>query len=304
MRRIIKRIFALVIVWMLLLACSAPASASDMKPTRVLTVAFPESDGINEIYEDGTYGGIVYDWLHEISKYTGWEYEFVTGDPSVLVSEMFEGKYDLMGGMFYFDGGEDILNYPKYVMGSNYSLLIYSRDNEAIKNYDYTTLNGMRIGVLRKAGSKIERLQKFLSYNKIDCELVYFDDEDGYESCLETGKADLLYGSDVYMRDNYNVAAMLESDPYYLVTAIDEPELCDELTAAMESIYSANSNFAKELYEKYFPGKYINSITFSPEELEYIQNRPTIRVAVASIIIRLFTKLTAIQRGLSRPAWI
>lgn len=47
--------------------------------------------------------GCVYDWLHEISKYTGWKYEFVTGDASELLNGMAEGKYDLMGGMFYVE---------------------------------------------------------------------------------------------------------------------------------------------------------------------------------------------------------
>lgn len=109
----------------------------------------------------GTYGGLVYDWLHEIAKYTGWQYEFITGDPDTLLSSFIAGENDIMGGMYYYDGYEKMFNYPEYVMGSNYNLLIYPQSDTSIKSFDYTTLNGKRIGVLRKATSKIERLQKF-----------------------------------------------------------------------------------------------------------------------------------------------
>lgn len=248
---------------------------------RVLTVAFPEAEGINEVYEDGTYGGIVYDWLMEIGKYTGWKYEFITGDSTLLLKEMMEGKYDLMGGMFYYDDMEEYFSYPKYIMGSNYSLLIYRRDNQEIKNFDLTTLNGKTIGVLKRASSKIERLKYFLEFNGIECELRYYEDaEEDYGRCLELGETDMMLGSDVHMTDDYNVAAKFDADPYYLVTNVNEPELCEELSEAMERIYSADPSFAQELYSKYFPENYINYIAFTEEEIEYIDSADTVRVAV------------------------
>ena len=80
---------------------SAP-SAQAAEEHRVLKVAFPETVGINEIYEDGTYGGCVYDWLMEIAKYTGWEYEFVTdGSATELLRGMANCEYDLMAGRTY-----------------------------------------------------------------------------------------------------------------------------------------------------------------------------------------------------------
>ncbi len=51
----------------------------------------------------------------------------------------------------------------------------------------------------------------------------------------------------------------------------DKPELCEQLSKAMEESYAANPNFAEELYNKYFPDKYINSITFTDEEDKFIK---------------------------------
>lgn len=264
----------------------------------VLKVAFPESAGINETYEDGTHGGCVYDWLQEIAKYTGWKYEFITGDAEELLDGMAAGEYDLMGGMFYFDGYEDYFNYPKYIMGSNYSLLICRRDNPDIRSYDHTTLNGKRIGVFKGAASKIERLNKFLDFNNIQCELIYFENLEEYENCLETGEVDLRLGNDVYMKDSYNVAAQFEGDPYYIVTARDNPGLCEQLSGAMEAIYAANPQFAEELYIKNFPGKYVNSITLTEEEEAFINRTGQCKVAVMRNQYPLFYEMNGATKGM------
>lgn len=283
--RVCKSVGAWAVILFIFLSYCPAVVAEDVDET-VLTVAFPVSPGINEVYEDGTYGGCVYDWLREISKYTGWKYDIKTADESndeattELLDGMIEGKYDIMGGMFYQEEYEQYFNYPKYIMGSNYSLLMYQKDNSDIKGYDYNTLNGKRIGVFGKAASKIERLKKFIEYNNLTCELVYYDDRELYEKCIDSGDVDLIYGSDVYMKDGYNVAVKLDSDPYYLVTSKDKPELCEQLSKAMEEIYAANPNFAEELYNKYFPDKYINSITFTDEEDKFIKECGTLKVAV------------------------
>lgn len=287
-KELLHRFIVLTAAVILLNSSAFPALAGDGTKSRVLTVAFPDSPGINEVYEDGTYGGSTYDWLHEIAKYTGWEYEFVTGSATELLNGMCSGQYDLMGGMFYLDGYDEIYNYPKYPMGANYSLLMYRKDDKSIKSFDYTTLNGKRIGVFKNAVSKIDRLNKYLSFNHIRCELVYYDTVDTYEQCLDNREVDLLYGNDVFMNENYNVAAKIEADPYYIVTAHDEPELCTQLSEAMDTIYSANPDFAVELYETYFPAKYINTINFSPQEQAFIRRSGPVRVAVARQVYPVF----------------
>lgn len=273
----------LVFAAVLLLICYvSPVFAEETESSEertVLRVAFPISTGINEVYDDGSYGGMVYDWLHEIAKYTGWEYEFVIGDSSML-DGMFKGEYDLMGGMYYLDGFDEVFNYPDYVMGSNYNFLIFPQEDTSIKSFDYRTINGKTIGVFKSAASKIERLNKFLEFNNLECELIYYDNPDDYEKCLINGETDLMLGSDVYMMEGYSVAAQFEADPYYIVTALDRPELCEQLTAAMNAIYTANPNFADELYAKYFSKDYVNHIEFSESEQAYLRETSKVRVAV------------------------
>lgn len=296
MKKWIKRLAAGAVIYFLTMVL-LPLTVSADTENKVLRVAFPEAQGLNEVYEDGTYGGAVYDWLMEISKYTGWSYEFVTGDSSTLMEEMIAGKYDLMGGMYLRSSLQDSLNYPKFTMGSNYSLLIYRRDDTSIKGFDNTTLNGKRIGVFAKATDKVERLKKFLDFNELNCEIVSYEEVTDYEQCLEDPKIDLMLGSDVYMKKEYNVAAKFPGEPYYIVTAKEEDGICRELEEAMDAIYAANPEFAEELYEKYYPEKYINSISFTQEELTFIRESKPIRVAVIKNRYPLFYEQEKEEKG-------
>ena len=58
-----NHILKITILFLNLTAFCIPVHAEETDSSTVLTVAFPENTGINEVYEDGTYGGCVYDWL-------------------------------------------------------------------------------------------------------------------------------------------------------------------------------------------------------------------------------------------------
>lgn len=148
------QLLSLIIAILFILLNCPNVFAAESEDT-VIKVAFPQAKGINEIYEDGTYGGCTYDWLMEIAKHTGWKYEFITeGDTSKQINYIRNGECDIMGGMYYREAYEKDYNYSKYIMGSNYSLLIYRQDNLEIKGYDYSTFNGKKIGVFKRATAK------------------------------------------------------------------------------------------------------------------------------------------------------
>ena len=77
------------------------AAAGDDGQGRLVRVAFPQAEGLSMVDENGRRSGVLYDWLVEIAKYTGWRYEFVEGSVDELVKQTMAGGIDLMGGMFY-----------------------------------------------------------------------------------------------------------------------------------------------------------------------------------------------------------
>ena len=55
---------------------------------RPLKVAFPELEGLSETDRYGCHKGLIVNYLDEIAKYTGWEYEYVPVANDDMVSNL------------------------------------------------------------------------------------------------------------------------------------------------------------------------------------------------------------------------
>ena len=280
MKRYIRWGIALVMVLACGLGCLQTAQAApDQEPT-VIRVAFAQSPGLSETHEDGTHSGVFYDWLVEIAKYTGWEYEFVEGEATELMKQLHDGEIDLMAGMFYVAEYEELYTYPRFSIGTSTSLLIKRMHDNSIQSFDLSTLNGKTIGVFKNASRKNAQMKYFLSYNSLTCPIQVFDDPDALVEALDDGQIDLLLGGDAYLTPDRSVAAKLGGEPYYIVMRRELTELNRQLDDAITSIYMANPNFASEMHDKHFPAYYDTAINLTEEDLAYIQQAPEIRVAL------------------------
>lgn len=268
----------------------------------VIKVAFPQAEGFSMTKEDGTKSGVFYDFLVEIAKYTNWQYEFIMGDIADLYVKLQEGEIDLIGGMFYKEELLEDFNYSKYNMGFSYALLLTRKDNNTMKSFDLKTLNGKTIGVYKAAKEKIKRLEYFLSFYDITCTLKYYKTLEEYETCLEYSEADMMLASDkyIYMKDNYNIVAKFSAEPIYIGVNKYKEELLTQLNETLIEIFSANPNFIKELYSKYFEIDYENSVYFTKEDIAFIQKTAPIRVAVIEERYPLHYSRNGLYHGITR----
>jgi len=139
-------------------AADVGGSRDASEDVRVVRVAFPEVEGISVTDADGVRSGILYDWLAEVSKYTGWTYEFVDGDVQSLMKRTSAGEIDLMGGMYYREQLVDSFQYSNFAIGANHALLISLEENDDVVVFDSRTLNGKTIGVVENATEKISTI--------------------------------------------------------------------------------------------------------------------------------------------------
>ena len=218
---------------------------------RVLRVAFPQVDGMSWTAEDGTHHGMLVDYLNEIAKYTGWEYEYIDTKGPAMLNEFVEGKYELMGGNYYIPALEKYYAYPNYNMGYSRSLLLARSDDRSIHSYDLESMNGKTIGVYENARENIRRLKEFMAINGLYCNIRYYKQEDmvgkiGLYPYLAKGEIDLLLNNVAHISDSVRVVVAYDSQPYYIVTNPGNKEVLDGLNMALERILDANPNFAAE----------------------------------------------------------
>lgn len=273
---------SLLVFIMLAFHLSALARTSEK---RVLRVAFPQVVGMSWTAEDGSHHGMLVDYLNEIAKYTGWEYEYIDTNRQTVLNEFIAGQYELMGGNYYIPGLEEYYAYPDYNMGYSRSLLLARSDDRTIHSYNLESMNGKTIGVYENAKENIRRLKEFLAINGLDSKFQYYSlkdmqkNDEGLYFYLMNGEIDLLLSGIIYNHDSVRVIATYNSQPYYIVTNPSNKEVLDGLNMALERILDANPNFAAERYAANFPARLVN-VQFSDRDLEYVKKRKTITVAV------------------------
>lgn len=257
--------------------------AAESQP-RVLRVAFCEAKGITEKNPDGSRHGLVMDYLNEIVKYTGWEYEFIDTTPDAMLKGFAEGEYELMGGNYYLPGLEAYYAYPDYNIGYSKSVIFARENDDTVQSHNLKSLNGKTIGVYDRAVENVRRLKEYLSMNDLDCTLKYYSYEqlvDGnLYSYLQEGDVDLLLGNSVEHKQGIRAVVSYDSQPYYIVTNVGNQEVLDGLNMAMAKIADSNPDFASERYAANFLNASSVDIRLTKEEKDYIRQKGSVTVAM------------------------
>lgn len=283
---------ALLLTALMIAAPVSGARAAQREP-RVIRVPFPQVTGITETAPDGTRQGLVVDYLNEISKYTGWEYQYIDTDGDQMIDEFLEGRYDLMGGTYYSPGFEEYFAYPDYNIGYSRSVLMARREDSDINSCDLRSLNGKTIGVYDRATENIRRLREFLSMHDLNCEVRTYSFEqltaDGkLYPYLESGEVDLLLGNGFEDPPQFRTVASFESQPYYIVAQVGDQEILDGLNMALKKIADSNPNFSAEHYAANFQNQGAVDIQLSQAELDYVQRKGNVTVVVPESYHPLF----------------
>lgn len=246
----------------------------------IIRVGFPEFPGLSEINEEGQYEGLVYEYLLEISKYTGWQYDIVEGTPSELLTQLEDGDIDLMGGMNYSEELEKIFEYPAYRSGATYSTLSVPKNVYTIKNSDFGTFQDIRIGVRTSAKGRIANLESYLQANGIRYTLKYYDDRESHNKALENNEVDALLLGDLVKDSELRIVARFAEQPYYFATTKGNTELINKLNYALEKIFNDSPNYDRVLYNKYFTVEDCKTFNLTEDEENFIKNNPILKVGI------------------------
>lgn len=304
-KRILKPIkWGMIMLLTLLSAVPPVITHAEKEQPIVLKVAFSQLPGITELTEDGTRKGIVVDYLNEIAKYTGWEYEYIDTDGDHIVDEFLEGRFDLMGGTYYSPSFEQWFAYPEYNIGYSKAVLMARKDDSSISNFNLHSLNGKTIGVYERALENIRRLQEYLTIHNLECEIrTYSYEELSLEGnlypYLENGEVDLLLGNNFENPPGFRTVTSFDSQPYYIVTTVGNQAVLDGLNMALKRITDSNPNFSVDRYAANFQNAMDVDIPLSPAEKTYIQERDPVIVAVPRSYHPLFclNTSTTLHRG-------
>ncbi len=274
-----KAIFILFTI-ILTITVTSPVYAVKGSKNKTIKVGYIENYGIATDQNTSKKTGYIYDYLSEISMYTGWNYEYISCDSATGMAMLKNGQIDLLGPMQKNEERASMFDYPDREMGIEYGSLYIHKDNKDIYYEDVEAFDGMRIGT-EKGISFIKRLDEYCERNNIKVTYVYTDQALLAEG-LATKKFDAALSGSLMNIPNTNVVAKISSDPYYFPTTKGNKEVLDDLNMAIDTILNKDAYFSERLNQKHYGSKLTTLSPFTKQEIEFIKNNPKLNVAIES----------------------
>ncbi len=247
--------------------------------SRKVRVGWYQSERFQEgTDEDSCKEGYAYEYLQNVSNFTGWEYEYVYGDWAELYEMFLNGDIDLMAGISFSEEREPLMLFPKYVMGYEDYYLYKRADDESISADDLSTLSGKKVGCL-KNNLMTDYFKQWVDETAAACEEVYFNGFEDRDEAFFRGEIDAIIGSNNNFSPGSGRSPVVEvgQSSYYLAVTKDRADLLDQLNSALSSISEINPYFTDSLQVKYFHNTAVNA-ALSAEEKEWITAHDSIRV--------------------------
>ncbi len=275
----VKRAAACLILFLFLFSSLPPCAGADANESRPVRVGWYNSECFQEgDAEENRKSGYSYQYLQNVSNYTGWEYEYVSGSWSELYDALLKGDIDLLAGLSYTEERASLMNYPAYEMGLESYYIYKKAGNEEISGIDLSTLNGKRVGVL-KNNLMTDYFEAWMEETGVSCKEVLFDDFQARDKAFADGAIDALIAvnNNVASNSGFTPVAMVGESSYYLAVAKNRTDLLAQLNKALAALKESNPFFIQSLQIKYFTHTAVNA-ALSSEESAWLDGRSSIRV--------------------------
>lgn len=256
----------------------ATETTQDAYHAITVKVGMPDFNFFSKKQEDGTYEGIICDYLDEIVKYTGWKLEYVEGEIGELTEMLIDGRIDIMGALLKNEYTEGLMDFAEYSSGYSYSTLNVKEDNTQFIAMDYSSFNNMTVGVFKNATNRISLLNTFCEANDISITPVYFDDFPSLFEAFEKGDINSYLTNDNSLRNNEKVIASFGAVPYYFAVTKGKKDILREVNTTLSTLIEINPQFENMLYNKYYKNLSNQSFTITKSEKDYIKNSGTLKV--------------------------
>lgn len=277
------------------IAAGGKAEAQNTAETLKILVPVMNNYGFVSL-ENGELSGYYIDYLEELTKYTGWDYELVPIDNYEDFDKACEeGNYDLMLGVIYSKEYDDAyFEYPKQTVGAKRYVFAVPKDSGLVEDKEYAFLRGTNVGIAKGTGIT-ELEERFTDFCHMQGIETVSDVSGRYENGVnfkhidpakrveaqESGEIDGILASDaVCLQLDMYAIATFGLDQIYFVAPQGKAAILEDLDRAAEKITTLDPEYNDRLYELYFAQNMEYSISFSKEEKAYLEQEHTWKVSV------------------------
>lgn len=266
--------FFLAIITSVTLLTPLTANAAVHDHAQIVRVClFPLEDTTSD-YMEHPYYNYYYDYLQELSQYTGWTYEFVSASHSESLQMLENQEIDLICGIDKTTERIEKFDFSSSpLMSSKYKFYVLA-DNSDIYYEDYDNFNQMSVGIPANC-TQTEAIDALCASQNISITKRYFSSSATMEKELLSGNIDAIYAVTVSDAAAFRIIAHFGNTQLFFATQKDSPLLSD-INTAQKIIRDTVPYFEYNLYEENIGEQQEITPYFTREELAYIQENPTI----------------------------
>lgn len=269
----LKRFFC-VLLAMFLFCVAWVAAAPGEKAT--VRVGFYDYGDFMSFNSAGEAEGFCMEYLLEITKYTGWEYEVIDcGSWDNAQAMLVSGDIDLLPATYHTESRADTYLFPELPMCSIYTTLNTRTTDYRYYYEDFRAYNGMRVGVV--AGSKdAENFARYCQENHFTVETIPYQRTDDALAQLASGYLDAVAITHLGRSLPFRSVAQFSSEPVFVAVTKERDDLLVELDEAQATIKLRNPDYESGLYTKYFSVSSDQKPVFTRTEQDYLNSVPEI----------------------------
>ncbi len=268
----IKQIFALFVCFALILPNIPSLAAEGTANNRTVKAGIFCFDGYHMKDSDGAYTGYGIELLNLISQYSHLNFTYIGYDKSWDETlEMLErGEIDVVTSARKTKERAEKFAFSLPIE-QNRTVLSIQAQNTNIRSGDYSTYNGMTVGLLT-GSSQNQTLSGFADENGFTYQTREYNDPGQMETDLQSGAIDAILTSTLRRTENEKILDTIETDYFYAITRKDDQDILDEVNYALGQMDIHEGDWANTLYYKYYGNSGSSSNDFTQREVDYIQD--------------------------------
>ena len=258
-----------------LLGFAMPVHAADggRATLRTLRVGFYAYTGYHVMDADGNRSGYAYETLQDMAEYENLNYEYLGYDCDVNeIMDMLEnGEVDIVPMLRKTPEREERFDFSAEPISNIATMLTVKAGNRSIVAGDYSTYDGMIVGVSRTGNGRNDSFKAYAEEHGFRYTLVSYDTDEELSSALRTGEITAAVSNRMRQTKNEWIIDTFDvQDSYIAVRKGDAPTL-RLVNNAIAAMNRDNPSWRTTLFNKYYTGSHTSSkIYLTDAEENYV----------------------------------
>lgn len=270
MRKYIKSyILVMTVITMLFsLTCYAQSAQNTIR------VCYYPMENTSGAITEHPYKDYYFDYLQEISQYTGWTYEFIDATYDEALNMLTRNELDLICGIDKTTERQELLDYSNMSLMTAKYKFFANINNDNLFYDDYAYFDGMRVGVLTSCG-QLSAIDNLASRYGITLRQIPFASQEDMEKAVLNGDIDMLFATNVSDGSQFKIVTHFANTPLYFAT-LKGNSLITQINAAQRNINNLFSYFEYSLFQENIEINQDFQPFFTREELAFIEEHPIV----------------------------